>query len=485
MADPNLTIRQALELALAHHQAGRLPQAQSLYQQILAADPDHADALHLSGVLALQTGHFDLAVDRVLHAIAQSPDQANYYCSLGNIMRAKGDLSQAAACYRQALTLQPNFLAAHNNLGNILQDQDQLESAAACFAKALALQPNFPGAWFNLANVLKEQNLLDQAIVAYRKCLQLQDDFPEAHYHLGLTLLLQGELPEGWREYQWRLHCRPAIPTHFSSPSWDGAPLAGQTILLHSEQGLGDTLQFIRYVPLVAAQGGKILLSVQPELKDLLQSALTVDQWLDPTQPPPPCDLHCSLLSLPHLLGTTLANIPPMLSGLTAPSQDIAHWHEQLQRLPPGKKVGLVWAGNPAHKNDRRRSLPLALLAPLAQVSPIQFLSLQKGAPSAQAAHPPEGMSLHNFASSLHDFSATAALIANLDLVITVDTAVAHLAGSLGKPVWTLLPWLPDWRWLQDRPDTPWYPSMRLFRQRGKDNWPELINRVTEALRQL
>ena len=174
-----------------------------------------------------------------------------------------------------------------------------------------------------------------------------------------------------------------------------------------------------------------------------------------------------------------------MLSGLTAPSQDIAHWHEQLQRLPPGKKVGLVWAGNPAHKNDRRRSLPLALLAPLAQVSPIQFLSLQKGAPSAQAAHPPEGMSLHNFASSLHDFSATAALIANLDLVITVDTAVAHLAGSLGKPVWTLLPWLPDWRWLQDRPDTPWYPSMRLFRQRGKDNWPELINRVTEALRQL
>ena len=295
---------------------------------------------------------------------------------------------------------------------------------------------------------------------------------------------MQGDFPEGWMEYEWRWKCKdfPSQRQSFGQPQWGGDSLQGRTLLLHAEQGLGDAVQFIRYLPLAAQRGGRIILGCRPELQRLLQTAAPDLQVLAGGQFLPPFDVHCPLLGLPRLFATDLTNIPRNVPYLHADSADAAIWRDRLADPSSSLKVGLVWAGSPANKNDRNRSLKLASLAPLANVPGVRFLSLQKGAAATEAKTPPEAMELIDVADELKDFADTAALIAVLDLVIAVDTAVVHLAGAMGKPVWVLLPFVPDWRWMLERTDSPWYPTMRLFRQTQLAEWEPVIAEVRARL---
>jgi tetratricopeptide (TPR) repeat protein len=583
------TIEQVMTLAIQHHQAGRLSEAEQLYCQILAREPGHVIAMHHLGVLAYQTGRNDLAVDllrRVLtlnpnlpeahsnlgnvlrvkgqldeaitacrRAIVLRPNYAEAYNNLGLAMKEKGQLNEAIAAYRQAIALKPNFAEAynnlaialsdqgqldqaiaecrqaiklkpnyaeaHNNLGNALQnkgergqaigayrqaivhrpnyakaynnlgvaltDQGELDQAIAAYRQAIALEPSFAEAHSNLGNALRDQGELDQAIAACRQAINLMPNDAEAHHNLSLLLLVRGDFHRGWEEYEWRRKCTKFIPPmrNFAQQQWDGGSLEGRTILLYTEQGFGDAIQFIRYLPLVAQRGGKIIVECQAALQRLLRTVPERIEIVTCGEPLPAFDLQCPLLSLPRVFGTTFENIPNIVPYLHADSEDAEKWQRRLDdQLPNVKvgKVGLVWAGNPAHKNDRNRSMKLSSLAPLGQVPGIRFFSLQKGEAAAEAKIPPAGMDLVDWIAELQDFADTAALITNLDLVITIDTAVAHLAGAMGKPIWTLLPFIPDWRWLMDRQDSPWYPTMRLFRQSARGDWEGVIKRVAEAL---
>jgi tetratricopeptide (TPR) repeat protein len=584
-----LTIQQAFDLALQHHQAGRLPEAEQLYRQILARQPEHFNAMYHLGVIAHQAGHNDMAVGLIRGSIARNPNLpgAHYnlgnalqamgqleeaiaafrlaialwpdipeaHNNLGNVLQARGQLHEAIAAYRQAVVLRPDYAAAHYNLGNALQITGQSDEAIAAFRQAIALRPEYAEAHNNLGVALKAKGQLDQAIAAYRQAISLRPDYAQAHNDLGvaltekgqpdeaiaairqaillrpdyadahsnlgvvlrdkeqlveaiaacrqaialepdhiegrknlaLLLLQQGEYQQGWEEYEWRWkHVKfPPPMRNFSQPLWDGSPLGARTLLLHTEQGLGDAIQFFRYLPLLTQRGGKIIIECQPELQRLLRMMSVRCQIVTRGDPLPVFDVQCPLLRLPWAFGTTLENIPKTIPYLHADVQDVKKWqqrlHEQLPIVKVGK-VGLVWAGNPVNTNDCNRSIKLQSLAPLGQAPGVCFFSLQKGEAAAQARTPPAGMELVDWTSELKDFADTAALIANLDLIISVDTAVVHLAGAMGKPVWTLLPFNSDWRWLLKREDSPWYPSVRLFRPPGRGDWDSVIKRVVDEL---
>ena len=552
---PPPSIQHAFTLALQHHKAGRLQDAEPIYRQILLQQPTHAGALNMLGVLALQTGHDDTAITFARQAIALQPNLAEAHCNLGNALRNQNQLDDAIAAYRQALALKPNlseassnlaavliareqleeavaacrhaiahkpnFPQAHNNLGHALKRLGRLDEALAAYRHAIALAPQLPEAHHSLAIALADLGLLDEAIATYRQTIALQPTYPEAHYNLAMLLLLRGDFHAGWPEHEWRWKTRNlrARCRQFPQPQWDGAPLAGRTILVHTEQGLGDALMFCRYLPLLAARGGRILLECPPELHHLLQSspAFASLTLLTAGQPLPAIDFHCPLLSLPLAFRTTPDSIPHTVPYLQPDPTLVQLWQDKLAsieprvetrgqrtrdlhpasppqnstplpltnyQLPPFK-VGLVWAGRKEHVNDHNRSLPLAAFAPLAAIPNITFFSLQKGERASEAAHPPAGMHLIDFTPDLHNLVNTAALIANLDLIISVDTAVAHLAGALARPTWVLLPFLPDWRWLLDRNDSPWYPTMRLFRQPNPAAGPAVLPSVAAALTQL
>jgi len=516
-----VTIPQAFELALQHHQAGRLAEAEALYRQILTVQPNHAEALHHLGVIAHQVGRNDVAVDLIRQAIALAPGLPETHSNLGEAYRVLGQLKEAIAAFRQAIKLKPNYPEAHSNLGNALRENGHLDEAvaacrqavalqpdypeahsnlgAALYGKghldeavaacrqAVALQPDYPEAYSNLGAALYGKGHLDAAIAAYRQAIALKPDYPEAHHHLALTLLLQGDFPGGWQEYEWRWKWKgfPSAQRSFGQSVWAGGPLEGRTLLLHAEQGFGDAIQFIRYLPLVAARGGKIILECQVELQRLFQTMAPDLPVLAEGQPLPDFDVHCPLVSLPRVFSTDLGSIPQTVPYLHADAAEVAIWRERLAGTSPSLKVGLVWAGRPSHRNDRYRSLQLANLASLAEVPGVRFISLQKDAAAAEARTPPAGMELIDVAEELKDFADTAALLANLDLIIAVDTAVVHLAGAMGRPVWTLLPFAPDWRWLLERSDSPWYPTLRLFRQPAPGDWNSVIRQLQSQLQLL
>ncbi len=298
--------------------------------------------------------------------------------------------------------------------------------------------------------------------------------------------MLLGDLATGWKEFEWgRKSPRVTIPRQFTQPRWKGEELSGKTILLYAELGSGDTIQFIRYARMVAKRGGKAIVECQPGLETLLRSMTEIHQVFPEGHPLPPFDVQCPMMSLPLEFGTTLETIPADIPYLAPPPDRIAAWREKIGDHSDHQNVGLVWAGRPDHKNDRQRSMRLEQFAPLAEIKSIRFHSLQKGPAAAQADAPPPGMDLTNWTKDLHDFTETAALIANLDLLISVDTSVAHLAGAIGKPVWVLIPFVPDFRWMLNRNDTPWYPTLKLFRQKALRDWTGPIADVTRALRQI
>jgi hypothetical protein len=341
--------------------------------------------------------------------------------------------------------------------------------------------PRAAAAWSAQAQLSHAAGHLDAALAAYDRALALRPDHAPDHYGRATVLLTLGRYQEGWREYAWRWRL-PGVPAPLTgTPRWDGRPFPGQTLWVYAEQGQGDTLQFVRYLPHVAALGGRVVLACQPALTRLLRPCVPAAVFAATDRAglgAQPCEAYTHLMDLPGLFHTTPETVPAVLPAVTPAPALVAHWGARLP-VAHGPCIGLVWAGNPEHPNDAQRSVPLATLAPLAQVE-ATWISLQVGEAAAQ--HAPPGMVLHDVGRQVQDFADTAAVLAHLDLVISVDTAVAHLAGALGTPVWTLLPFAADWRWgLADR--TPWYPSMRLFRQPRWRDWRAVVAQVVEALR--
>jgi hypothetical protein len=380
--------------------------------------------------------------------------------------------------------LRPGHLNAHSNLGAVLARLNRGEEAEVACRAAIRLQPGHAGAHANLGLALRSLGRFEAAIASLREAIRLQPGHVKAHVDLGMTLLLLGRFAEGFAEYEHRLTPRPAGV--LGPPSWRGEPLEGRTILLHAEQGIGDTIQFIRYLPEVRRCGaGRVLLAAPPPFTRLLaglphlDALVRAEDWAEIR-----AHVHCPLLSLPHALGTTIETIPAPVPYLRAEPAALARWRERLEDAR-NLRVGLVWAGNPRHQDDRNRSIAPERLAPLLRVKDVCWASLQLGAP-VQALHEQvPGGAVLDLASELTDLAETAAAMMQLDLVIAVDTAVAHLAGALGRPVWVLLPAVPDWRWLLGREDSPWYPTMRLFRQRRPGDWDGVVVQVAAALEAL
>jgi tetratricopeptide (TPR) repeat protein len=686
-AGTQMTLQQALDLGVQHHQAGRLREAEGIYRQILTADPNNAQTLHLLGVLFSQVGQGEPAVDLIRRAIAQNPTAAQYHCNLGAAQAIAGRHEEAIESYERALVLQPDLLDAHVNLGSALirlgrfdraveslrtalkarpndfkildslgsalsqagrQDEaievlkralairadfapthltlgnalvrsNRFPEAITAYRAALALRPSYPEAmnglaqllcengstdeaidlarraitlqeksapaWYTLGRALHKQNRheesahalrraiaidpnflhaqnelgnvlvdlksyreaidtlqqslkiedsgkvrynlgtaywesgktdeaikehkkaeslgfaepmlfnnlgaiyhqrgeLENAVKSFHRALEIDAGFDLARFNLGMVQLLKGNFKEGFANYEsrWKAKSIPLPPRYNQRGKWDGSDLQGKRILLDCEQGFGDSIQFVRYVPMIAGRGGKPILAATPELFRLLKTVPCLDKIVCPPEEIPPFDVQCPLMSLAHLLHTTKESIPANVPYVFADPALVERWRTRLPR-DSRIKVGLCWSGNPKHKEDATRSLPLASLTALGDLENAWFCGLQKGPASREAASPPGTLQLADWTGELTDFAETAALIAGLDLVIACDTAVAHLAGAMGKPIWLLIPKVPDWRWMLDRDDSPWYPTMRIFRQEKHGEWRSPVDRVIESLR--
>jgi tetratricopeptide (TPR) repeat protein len=458
---------------------GRRDDAIACYRRALALQPDYAKA-HLNLGAALMIVDAVEADKHLRQAIAIDPGFAEVHYNLGNLRETQKAYHEAAASFRRAIDLKPEFYDAHNNLGAALLKAGDAAAALASFERAAALRPDHAEAHHNLANALCELGRYADALAGYRRAVGLDPEHVQANFSAALIQLLRGDLREGFKGYEWRWRLATLPPRALSAPLWNGEDLAGRTILLHAEQGYGDTILGLRYVPLVAARGGSVMLEVPQPLMRLAQRLPGVAQVVARGATLPPFELHCPLLSLARTFGTTLETIPAETPYLEAPAEALTRWRS---RLGPGSglKVGLVWAGSSQHRSDELRSIPLEMFLPLLRLQGSRWFSLQVGERSADLQRMPDDL-VTDLSGQFTDFAETAAAICNLDLVIAVDTAVAHLAGALGRPVWVLVRSHPDWRWLLDRDDSPWYPTLRLFRQRALGDWRDVIRDVRDVL---
>ncbi|CBS91657.1 conserved protein of unknown function (plasmid) [Azospirillum lipoferum 4B] len=463
---------------------GRSAEAEHAYRLAVRTDPMAAEGHNGLANVLQEREDLNGAVAAYRRGLAVDPTHIAACNNMGIALRGLDRQGEAMACHRHAVTLDPYFAAGHTSLGLALQEQGHLEEAARAHARAVAVDPGFAGGHANHGNARLNQNRVDEAIAGFRRAIAIDPAGPDARRNLGMALLVAGRFEEGWREYEWRLRCKDA-PTHAAMPKprWTGEPLDGRRILLHGEQGLGDALQFCRYVPLVAARGGRVILGLPAPLERVMARLPGVERFVSGQLPTDAFDLHLPMLSLGEVFGTQMDTIPHRVPYLTAEPDLAARWGERLKGLA-GLKVGIVWAGSPTHGNDKNRSIGLAPFARLAAIPGVSLVSIQKGPTEGQAANPPGGFPLLNLSPGIANFADTAAIMAGLDLVVCVDTSVAHLAGALGVPVWVLVPFAPDWRWMLDRDDSPWYPTMRLFRQIRPASWAETLDRMEHALRE-
>lgn len=482
------------DFAIAHNNLGillrdlgRLEEANLHHRNALMLNPGYVEAYYNLGNVLLDREQYDAAEDCYRHALSLRPDYAEAYMNLGNALRFKRMPEEALACYRRAAVLKPHYAEAHYNLGNALLERGEFGAAVDCYKHALSIKKDYAEAYMNLGNALVSLDKIEEAIQCYRYIASFRADDAEAHVNEAFARLRIGDFERGWREYEWRWRTRHMEPPALSSPMWKGEDLQGKTILLHCEQGFGDSLQFVRYAPMVKKRGGQVLLVCPPSLMRLFETVPGIDLLISEGENLPHYDCHSPLLSLPMLFETRLETIPSQVPYLYATTDRISLWAERL-RPYRGMKIGLVWAGSPridqpnAHLIDRRRSMRLDQFSSLATLPGTHFFSLQKGPPAQQAKSPLAGLQLVDFMDEVNDFADTAALIANLDLVIGVDTSAIHLAGAMGKPVWMLSRFDGCWRWLLRREDSPWYPTLRLFRQHELGNWQPVVERVKEAL---
>lgn len=467
------------DLGAAFRLLGRLEEAVACFRRAAELQPDLPDA-HLNlGEALTELGRFEEAIPSCRRGLALNPGYATAHNNLGNALAQAGQRDEAFACFQRALALDPACAEAHNNLGTLFTQMERWDDVIACSRRAIAARPDFAAAHASIGLAFTRKGLFHEAVASYRRALALRDELVIVHWNLALLLLLLGQWEEGWREHEWRLRCPSLLSTRYASPEtrWDGSAAVGKTLLIHSEQGVGDTIHFMRYVPLVRerANAARVIVECQPSLARLLAQSggwhaeiVAQDARADTT--PPAHDLHLPMHSLPLVLGK-FAPLPMAEPYLQADAGLRAQWRK---RLHPGFRVGIAWAGSAAHKDDRSRSIAPVLLAPLLAVPGVSFYSLQVGQAAEAGMLDPAGQ--------LADFADTAALLAELDLVISVDTAVAHLAGALGRSVWLLLPFVPDWRWGTAGETTTWYPALRLFRQCAPGGWSEVIARVAAAL---
>ncbi|MDR3515544.1 MAG: tetratricopeptide repeat protein [Azospirillaceae bacterium] len=517
------TIAETLTLALQLHQNGRLDDAVQLYRDILAVHPRHPGALHLlsqayatrgklvqarrlahaalvqepgntalwlgAAVIAHQDGRLPEAVISWRRALTVTPDSVEALNNIAQVLQAAGDPANAELLFKQALAHAPALAVLHGNLGLARKDQNNLDGAIAALRISLRLDDRRPVFHHNLGNALAQAGDFTAAIRHYDRALAQDPQLAETHTARALALLALGAFDTGWAAYEWRWRQAATTPfdRRFSARQWRGEPLDGATILLHAEQGLGDTLQFCRYVPMVVARGGRVILEVQRELVRLMATLSGGSAVIAVGDPLPDFTWQCPLMSLPLAFQTRRNDIPAAVPYLAADPARVAAWHQHwaAANLADRFKVGLVWAGNPrpghpaASAIDRRRSITIDQCRNLATIPGIVLVSLQKGSRAAEAATLP---GLIDLSAALDDFVDTAAVIETLDVVVTVDTSVAHLAGALAKPVWVLSRFDGCWRWLRDRDDSPWYPTLTLYRQHRPGDWAEPLARLAADL---
>jgi Flp pilus assembly protein TadD len=578
-------IQTCLQDALRHHQAGRVADAAALYERVLAAQPENADALHLLGLAKHQAGETDAGVAMIERAIALNPNAPDFHLNLAGIFATSRRLSDAAAAvrraatlrptdsklwlrlarylrqlgrpaeaadayqraleltpdshdvavnlavalldagraedalhlleqvvrhvpdsaealanmglalarlrrheealarYDQALALKPELAEVHTNRGASLLAVGRAQDAAEAHSRANELKPHWPAARSNLAIALAQLGRVDEALALHDEVLRQQPDDATSLFNRALIRLSRGDFAGGWPDYEARFRVQELKGQRsFPQPRWEGENPAGQTILVHAEQGLGDTIQFVRYVPRLIARGAKVVIQCDALLVRLLRHSFPDATVVARGEPPPEFDLHVPIMSLPNAFGTLRSTIPAEVPYLSVPPHALA---DASMIGEEGFRVGLVWSGNPGHFNDRNRSIPLArLVAALTPVPGFRLFSLQKGPGAEQLAALPEGHGVTDLAPSFNDLADSAGAIRRLDLTICVDTSIAHLAGALAAPVWTLLPEPADFRWLIGRDDSPWYPTMRVFRQSEPGNWEAVMERLAAALRE-
>ena len=454
------------------------------YHQAIALKPDDAVSHYNCGVALNDLNRQEAAVAAYNQAIALKPDYADAYNNRGNALRELKQPEAALASYRQAIALKPDYAEAYYNCGLALRDIKQTEAALAFYDRAIDLKPDYVAAYCNRGNAFRDLKRFDEAEAGYDSAIAIQPDYAEAYWHKSLLKLLLGDYDAGWRLYEWRWKTASFINTarHYPQPLWLGEQaLTGKTLLIYCEQGLGDSIQFCRYALMAQARGAKVILEAPRELFALLSSLKDHVTLIEQGRQLPDFDLHCPLLSLPLAFKTTVATIPAAIPYLDSDTKKQAIWHKRLgAKTKP--RVGLAWSGSTLHKNDVNRSIPLSLFASLLEL-PIEFHALQKDIRAEDAVFLANHTGIQTHQDELLDFSDTAALIAEMDLVISVDTSVAHLAGALAKPVWLLLPYMPDFRWLLDRADSPWYPTATLFRQPVMDDWTSVMLAVADELK--
>jgi hypothetical protein len=423
---------------------------------------------------------YDKALEEYERALMVQPDFAFGFNNRGNALQAMGRNDEAIASFERALALKPDLTAAHNNRGNALLNLNRPEEALADYESAIAHKP-FAFALVNRGSALHYLGRIEEALDSFNRAIALQPELPEAHWNKALLCLAIGDFEQGWPAYEWRWRGATELTSRdFSQPQWRGEDLNGKTILLHAEQGFGDTIQFIRYLPLVAQKGCKVILELPDSLMPLIPGIDGLVSMHRRGDPLPAFDVHCPLMSLPLSFGTTATTIPASVPYLSAPAERVVAWRTRLAHL--GKpRVGLVWSGKPSHKNDHNRSIALSRLEPLLSVPDVTFVSLQREYRETELPALAR-LPVFRLDETITDFADTAAAIGELDLVIAVDTAVAHLAGALGRPLWLLLSHIQDWRWMHDRTDSPWYPSARLFRQSQIGDWDGVIAAVAQEL---
>ena len=472
----------------AHFQLGNALRAQAQlseaidrYQQALHIKPNYPEARVNLGIVLETLDRCTEAVSNYQQALRLKPDCSEAHFQLGNALRVQGQPSEAVDSYQRALQLNPNYPEAHVNLGIVQETLERQSDAVASYQQALCLKPNYREALINLGSALREQGKLEEAMASFQQALRHRPDDAEAHWNRALLWLLLGNFEQGWPEYEWRWKCKHISPHPLSELFWDGSRLDGRTILLDAEQGLGDTLQFIRYATQVQERGGRVIARCQPPLRRLLATCPGIDQVIAQGESLPELDVVAPLMSLPALFGTTLESLPAEIPYLFVDAALETRWRQELGMVH-AFKVGIAWQGNRSHHKDRHRSIPLARFEPLSQLTGVQLFSLQTGPRAEQLQEVIERFSVIDLGAKVNDFMDTAAIMKNLDLIITVDTSIAHLAGALGVPAWVAVPFAPDWRWLLEREDSPWYPTLRLFRQQRRLDWDDVFGKMTRAL---
>jgi tetratricopeptide (TPR) repeat protein len=510
-----MTLARGLEC----HEAGKLEEAERHYRKVLTLHPEHFDALHMLGVVALQEGRVAYAIDLIERALRKKPDVPAAHGNLATALSRSGRLEEALAAHQRHVDLCPTEIGPHLNVASLLgqlgrtaealassertiglfpdaavghlahavalKDLLQYEAALAACDRAIELQPQYAEAWDKRGAALREFGRLEEALASHERAFALEPDLVSARQHAGIVHLQMGDLGGGWALYESRTQPNGIAPVPaWPKPRWSGAQsLAGTTLLLHSEQGLGDTIQFCRYAKLAEAQGATVVLSVQRSLRALIASIGPTIRVVAETDTPPAFDWHCSLLSLPLAFQTTLTTIPMEHSYLSAEPQRVARWREVLG--PAGFKIGISWQGSKL-PIDVGRSFPVVLFRALSGLPGVRLISLQKNAGVEQLDTLPCDLTIERlepaFDAGADAFRDTAAIMESLDLVITSDTSIAHLAGALGRPTWVALKHIPDWRWLLGRQDSPWYPSQMLFRQERRGDWDSVFGQIRDAL---